>query len=73
MELITLLHTGPYPMLAVLQWRVARGLLVYRPQLVLLRFLLVPTGRPELERYLRVRDHRHSRLLGGAKTPEKLV
>ena len=60
-------------MLAVLQWRVARGLLVYRPQLVLLRFLLVPTDRHELKRCLPVPNCRRRRLIEGARTPEKLA
>ena len=60
-------------MLAVLQRKAARGLLVYRRQLVLSRFLLVPTDRRELERCLPVPNCQRRRWIGGARTPEMLV
>ena len=66
-------HTGPNPMLVVLQGKAARGLLVYRRQLVLSRFLLVPTDRRELERYLPVPNCQHQRWIGGARIPERPV
>ena len=47
-------HTGLNPMLAVLQGKAVHVLLACIRRLVLSKFLLVPTGRREPGRYLRV-------------------
>ena len=60
-------------MLVVLQEKAVRDLLAYMRQLVLSRFLLVPTDRRELERCLPVPNCQRRRWIGGARTPERLV
>ena len=58
-------------MLAVLQGKAARVLLACTRRLVLSEFLLVPTGRREPERYLRVPNRQLQQWIGGAETPER--
>ena len=71
MALIIPVHTGPNPMLVVLQEKAVRDLLAYMRQLVLSRFLLVPIDRREPERYLLVPNCQLQQWIGGAEIPER--